>query len=46
MNGFNDGYPMSEDTKEMLNALGWIISMLLVAAGWTFPLWGALLGLY
>lgn len=38
--------PMSQDTRDLLNALGWIGGALFVAVGFTLPIWGALLGLY
>ena len=43
---YREERPMSQDAKDLLNALKWIGGALFVAIGFTIPVWGALLGLY
>lgn len=43
---YRDEYAMSQDMKDLLNALKWICGALLVGIGFTIPIWGAMLGLY
>lgn len=46
MRRFHEEKPMDQDTRDLLNALGWIGGALLAGIGFTLPVWGALMGLY